>query len=307
MKKLLVCAIISGMFLSCVSESENKKKSENIKTQKTVKVNKASVNLNISILLDLSDRIDTVKYNNPSMQFYKRDVGYLKSVAEAFANEISHKKSRHLDDKIQLYFDPEPLNPKINDLSNQLKIHVNRDNGTLAYINEISTIYNSVGLEIYEQALKDANHDAGSDTWGFFKNKVQDYCIDKNYRNVLVILTDGYIFYEDSNLNEDNSSTYITSNKIRNKKLNKSNWKSILESNKHGFITLEQDLSNLEVLVLGVNPIKSDNNNYDYDVLRKYWSDWLYGMGLKKGNFEFKMADLPSNMDKIIKGFIQNK
>jgi hypothetical protein len=307
MKKLLVFAIISGMLLSCVSETENKKNSENIKTQKAVKVNSSAVNLNISILLDLSDRIDTVKYNNPSMQFYKRDVGYLKSVAEAFANEISHKKSRHLDDKIQLYFDPEPLNPKINDLSNQLKFHVTRDNGTLEYINEISTIYNAVGLEIYEHALEDANHDAGSDTWGFFKNKVQDYCIDENYRNVLVILTDGYIFYEDSNLNEGNMSSYITPKKIRAKKLNTSKWKSTLESNKHGFITLEQDLSNLEVLVLGVNPIKTNNNDYDYDVLKKYWSDWLYGMGVDEKNFEFKMADLPSNMDKIIEAFIKNK
>ena len=140
MKKLLVFAIISGMYLSCVSESKNKKNSESNNTQKVVKVNKSAANLNISILLDLSDRIDTVKYNNPSMQFYKRDVGYLKSVAEAFANEISHKKSRHLNDKIQLYFDPEPLNPKINDLSNQLKFHVTRDNGTLNYINDINVI-----------------------------------------------------------------------------------------------------------------------------------------------------------------------
>jgi hypothetical protein len=304
MKKLIVFAIISGIFLSCVSENKSDKNKLIESVDSTfIKKNKET-NLNISILLDLSDRIDTIKYNNPSMQFYKRDVGYLKSVAEAFTSEISYKKSRHLDDKIQLYFDPEPLNPKINDLSNHLKFHVTRDNGTLDYINEISTVYNSVGLEIYEQALKDANHDNGSDTWGFFKNKVHDYCIDENYRNILVILTDGYIFYEDSNVNEGNMSSYITPKKIRNKKLNASNWKAMIESNKHGFITLDQDLSNLEVLVLGVNPIKTNNNDYDYDVLKKYWSDWLYGMGLKEENFEFKMADLPSNMDKIIRSFI---
>lgn len=306
MKKLFVLLIISGMLFSCASETENKKDIETDKTKLTDKKNNSSVNLNISILLDLSDRIDTVKYSNPSMQFYRRDVGYLKSIAEAFTNEIKQKKSRHLNDKIQLFFDPEPLNPKINDLSNQLKFHITRDNGTLDYINEISSVYYSGGLEIYKQALKDANHDNGSDTWGFFKNKVQDYCIDGNYRNILVILTDGYIFYEDSNLNENNLSSYITSKEIRKKHLNKSNWAELMESNKHGFIPVEQDLSNLEVLVLGVNPIKSNNNDYDYDVLKKYWSDWLYGMGLNDGKFEFKMADLPSNMDKIIKDFIKN-
>nr|WP_321222420.1 hypothetical protein [uncultured Psychroserpens sp.] len=306
MNRLLIITAFSLTLLGCASDS-NKQVETEIKTNSTIKKNKKNSNLNISILLDLSDRIDTTKYNNPSMQFYRRDVGYLNSVAEAFENEIKHKKSRQLDDKIQLYFDPEPLNPKINDLSNQLKFHVTRDNGTLDYINEISSTYAYFGLEIYNQALKDANHDNGSDTWGFFKNKVKDYCIDENYRNILVILTDGYIFYEDSNLNEDNLSSYITPKEIRHKKLNSSNWKEIIESNNHGFIPVNQDLSNLEILVLGVNPSTSNNNDYDYDVLKKYWSDWLYEMGLKEGNFEFKMAELPANMDIIIKNFIKNK
>ncbi|WP_194241982.1 hypothetical protein [Winogradskyella eckloniae] len=306
MNRLLIITAFSLTLLGCASDS-NKQAEKEIKTNSTTKKNKQISNLNISILLDLSDRIDTTKYNNPSMQFYRRDVGYLNSVAEAFEDEIKHKKSRHLDDKIQLYFDPEPLNPKINDLSNQLKFHVTRDNGTLDYINAISSTYAYFGLEIYKQALKDANHDNGSDTWGFFKNKVKDYCIDKDYRNILVILTDGYIFYEDSNLNEDNLSSYITPKKIRHKKLNSSNWKEIIESNNHGFIPVNQDLSNLEILVLGINPSTSNNNDYDYDVLKKYWSDWLYGMGLKEGNFEFKMAELPANMDIIIKNFIKNK
>lgn len=307
MKKLIVFLITSVLFTSCASESKNKNKLEGVKTNSTITKSPSSANLNISILLDLSDRIDTVKYSNLSMQFYKRDVAYLKSIAEAFTDEIKYKKSRQLDDKIQLYFDPEPLNPKINDLSDQLKFHITRDNGTLDYINSISSLYYSGGLEIYQQALKDAKHDDGSDTWGFFKNKVRDYCIDENYRNILVILTDGYIFYEDSNLNEGNLSSYITPKKIRAKNLNKANWKELMESNKHGFIPVDLDLSNLEVLVLGVNPSTKNNNDYDYDVLKKYWSDWLYGMGLDEKNFEFKMADLPSNMDKIIKDFIKVK
>jgi hypothetical protein len=303
MKKIFVFTIVASILFSCANEPKKNEITNKVKESSTLIKNIRTANLNISILLDLSDRIDTIKYNNPSMQFYKRDVGYLKSVAEGFSNNISHKKSRHLDDKIQLYFDPEPLNPEINDLSNQLKFHVTRNNGTLDYINKISETYSFSGLKIYEQALKDANY-VGSDTWGFFKNKVQDYCIDDNYRNILVILTDGYIFYEDSNLNEDNLSTYITSQKIRNKNLNTVKWKSLMESQNHGFIPIDQDLSNLEVLVLGINP--SSANDYDYDILKKYWSDWLLKMGVTKDNFAFKTAELPSNMDKIIKAFIAN-
>jgi hypothetical protein len=304
MKKVLVFTIIIGIssiLFFCTSETPPKESSKGVKNQLTLSQNKKSSNLNISILLDLSDRIDTIKYSNPSMEFYKRDIGYLKSVAHAFSNNISHKKSRHLDDKIQLYFDPEPSNASINDLSEELKFHITRENGTKNYINKISTAYALEGLKIYKQALKDANF-VGSDTWGFFKNKVQDYCIDENYRNILVIITDGYIYYKDSNIDEGNLSSYITPQKIRNKNLNKSNWKELMKSNKHGFIPVEQDLSNLEVLVLGINTSKK--NNYDYDVLKKYWSDWLFGMGVKDQKFQFKMAGLPSNMDNIITEFI---
>tara|TARA_B110000090_G_C13382084_1_gene446225 strand:- start:84 stop:995 length:912 start_codon:yes stop_codon:yes gene_type:complete len=303
MRKLLIFTVITGIFFSCGSEPKNKEPFEGLKKEPPLIKTKNTSNLNISILLDLSDRIDTVKYSNPSMEFYKRDVGYLKSVAEVFSNSISYKKSRHLDDKIQLYFDPEPINTQINDLSKELKFHISRDNGTKEYINKISDTYASIGLKIYEQALKDDNY-VGSDTWGFLKNKVQDYCIDENYRNILVIITDGYIYYENNTINEGNLSSYITPKKIRNKNLNTSNWKQLIESNKHGFIPIDQDLSNLEVLVLGVNPSKT--NNYDYDVLNKYWSDWLFAMGVNEENFEFKMADLPSNMDNIINKFISN-
>lgn len=286
------------LFLACAKEPST---SVDKKTKKTNQFNKT--NLNISILLDLSDRIDTIKNKNISMEFYKRDVGYLESIADAFSNKIKYKKSRHLNDKIQLYFDPEPLNSQINSLSNELKIHVTNDNGTLEYINSVTDKYSSGALKIYRQALNDSKY-VGSDTWGFFKNKVQDYCVDKDYRNILIIITDGYIFYEDSNFNEGNLSTYITPQKIRSKGLTKANWKEIIESKKHGFIPINQDLSDLEVLVLGVNPSNSKQNFYDYDILKKYWSDWLLGMGVKEGDFQFKMADLPSNMDKIIKTFI---
>ena len=43
-------------------------------------------NYNISILIDLSDRIDTIKHSNPTMEYYNRDLGYIKSVSEALTH-----------------------------------------------------------------------------------------------------------------------------------------------------------------------------------------------------------------------------
>ena len=298
MKKLLLFGLVTVFICSCGGSGTSDPAKEDKKPK--------TINLNISILLDLSDRIDTVKYSNPGMEFYRRDVGYLKSVAKTFSDITRNKRSKKLNDKIQLYFDPEPMSSEINELSNKLKFHINSENGVLEYIDNISNEYATNGLSIYKQALKDNSY-IGSDTWGFFKNKVKDYCVKKDYKNILVILTDGYVYYKNNLLIEGNLSTYITPQTIRNKKLNQSNWKEIIETKKHGFIPLDLDLSNLEVLVLGINPVKNDNNKYDYDVLEKYWSDWIYGMGVKKGNFAFKTAVLPANMDNIINSFISKK
>ena len=159
-------------------------------------------------------------------------------------------------------------------------------------MDNISNEYATNGLSIYQQALKDDNY-VGSDTWGFFKNKVKDYCVEEGYRNILVILTDGYVYYRNNLLTEGNFSTYITPQTIRSKRLNQSNWKEIIETKKHGFIPLDLDLSNLEVLVLGINPVKKDNNKYDYDVLEKYWSDWFMAWELRKKILPLKLLYYP--------------
>ena len=306
MKKLLLFGLVTVFICSCGGSGTSDPAKENKKL--TAIKQKSSTNLNISILLDLSDRIDTIKYSNPSMEYYRRDVGYLISVAKTFSDITSNKLTRKLNDKIQLYFDPEPMSSEINDLSNKLKFNITKDkgNGTLEYLDNISNEYATYGLSIYKQALKDDNY-VGSDTWGFFKNKVKDYCVEEGYRNILVILTDGYVYYKNNLLTQDNFSTYITPQTIRSKRLNQSNWKEIIKTKKHGFIPLDLDLSNLEILVLGINSVKNGNNKYDYDVLEKYWSDWIYGMGVKKENFAFKTAALPSNMNNIIKSFISKK
>ena len=206
--------------MSCASDkketTELKEANEQKQAAKIKKIKDSK--LNISVFLDLSDRIDTIKYSNKAMQFYKRDIGYIANIANSFANAISFKKSRNLDDNLQIYFDPEPSNPTINKITNSLKVNINRENGTIDYIKSIPGFYEKNIKEIYEQALLDRNY-VGSDVWGFFKNRVVDNCIDSSKRNILVILTDGYIYHKDSKRNDKNLSSYLTPQSIRNNKL----------------------------------------------------------------------------------------
>lgn len=291
----LTLAISSFLFIACKGNSEV--------ASDTVSIPKdTSGNLNISILIDLSDRIDPKTYPNPTMEFFLRDVGYINSVSEAFMQHVKGKRIKQMNDRIQMYFDPAPLNPDINTISKNLKFDLTKDNVSNEMLAKIEQSYKEDPLKLYTLAIKDSNY-IGSDTWKFFQSKINDYCIEDDHRNILVILTDGYIYYENSLMKEGNRTSYLTSKVTRENNQNKPDWNSIFNSKDLGFIKGNDDLSNLEILVLGINP--SPNNPYEDKVIKAYWVKWFEEMKVKR--FDVRTTDLPSNMDKIIKDFILKK
>ncbi|KQB39399.1 hypothetical protein [Flavobacterium aquidurense] len=293
---IMAMSLLLVFTVSCKQDSDKEPEKENA-TKSPV-----SENYNISILLDLSDRISLQKNPNPTMEYYQRDLGYIKSVSEAFTEHLKSKRIRQIDDKMQLFFNPEPLDPAINTIAQDLRISIDKNNASKDLLNSINSNYASKTSKIYESAIKD-NKYVGSDIWSFFDHKVKDQCIENKYRNILVILTDGYMFYESTVMKEGNRTTYITPELIRKNGLNTKDWDKKLQNQDYGFIKANDDLSNLEVLVIGINPNK--NNPYEEKVIRAYWTKWFTEM--KIGHFEIKNADLPSNMENIIKDFILSK
>lgn len=299
-KPFIKIALVVQVFMIIINcKSDEKKLVQGAKIKRANKIDKSVFNLNLNLLLDLSDRISPSKFPNESMEFYKRDVGYIKSVSSAFLEHLSKKKVRQANEQIELFFEPSPANSNINNLSSKLKYSITKDNLSKEILHEVDSSYSNYPLKIYELAIKDNNY-IGSDTWRFFKNKVGDYCIEEGYRNILVILTDGYIYHKDTQLKEGNRTSFLIPQEIRRNKLNSSTWKEKFENHDFGFIKIDEDLSDLEILVLGINP--DSKNVYEEDVINAYWSKWLTEMNVKR--FAIKQAVLPSNMDKIIKDFI---
>jgi hypothetical protein len=300
MKNILQIFAISLVLVStfsCKSDDSDTKEKEEVSSK-----NPAAEDYNISILLDLSDRISLQKNPNPTMEYYQRDLGYIKSVSEAFTQHLKAKRIRQINDKMQLFFNPEPLDPTINSISEKLRIVIDKNNASKDLLNSINSNYASQTSKIYESAIKDNNF-IGSDIWSFFDTKVKDQCIENGNRNILVILTDGYMFYESTVVTEANRTTYITPELIRKNGLNTQNWEQKFKDQDFGFIKAGDDLSDLEVLVLGINPNR--NNPYEEKVIKAYWTKWFIEMKVKR--FEIKNADLPSNMEKIIQDFILEK
>ena len=295
MKYSLVIYIASVCFLiSCKKEQTEQCTPKNIK-----KLNSDRPDLNLSILLDLSDRIDPNKNPAASMDYYKRDLSYVESVASAFETHIWNKKIYEMNDQIQLYIEPEPLDPGLNTRLDSLKMEFNKTSATNCTIAKISEKYSIIPDSIYASALKQ-NDFIGSDIYGFFKSKVNDFCIKEGYRNVLVVLTDGYIYHKNAVLKENGLTSYLTPQTIRGFKLNTSNWEENIEAKNYGFIPANKNLKALEVLVLGINP--DPKNPYEEDVILKYWEDWFAKMGIE--HYEIKQALLPSDMKGIIQEFI---
>lgn len=300
MKHYLITLFSCLMLLnSCKEDTQETILDPEKNETEAVKLSVNRPNLNISILLDLSDRIDPKKYPNPAMEFYQRDLGYINAVANSFEWHLRNKRSIKINDHIQLFIDPEPADSDLNKKMKALNLTFNRANATKENILKTSVMYDSITKQIYQSAISDNNY-VGSDIWRFFKNNVKDYCMEEGHRNILVVLTDGYLYHKDNKIKEGNSTTYLRPQDIRDFKLNTSNWKDKMEKDNYGFIVPRTDLKNLEVLVLGINP---DNKNpYEQDVILAYWENWLNAMNVK--DFEIKSAGLPANLDKVIKDYI---
>ncbi len=299
--RMVLLLLFFGFQQSCKTDQKGEETQQVVPIATLTKEDASNANLNISVLLDLSDRINPDKYPSPAMEFYLRDIGYLESVAQSFEWHLLNKREVQIDDKIQVFIDPEPSDLTLNKKISNLKTHFTRANVHKDSILSISDKYGGISRTIYEAAIAD-NHYVGSDIWGFFKNKVNDYCIDEGYRNILIVLTDGYIYHKDTKMDQGNRTSYLIPQLIKSMGLNTADWQKQVEEKDFGFIVANSDLSDLEVLVLGINPIKG--NPYEQDIIRAYWNNWFQAMKVK--SFEIKQADLPTHMDKIIQDFILN-
>ncbi|MEH6745820.1 MAG: hypothetical protein V7670_03190 [Maribacter arcticus] len=305
MKNLFQLSIIIVLAIcsySCKSDKQEKTKEvAAIKTEsvgdcpKYILENKSN-NLNISIFLDLSDRITQPK-------IIQKDNEYLKSISKSFLNHVKSKKLILLQDKIQLYFNPEPTNNTINTIAEKLHIEFTKDSPK-SKIELTEELYTTQPPLLYELAQADSKNPTdypGSDIWRFFKDNVKDYTLSNCHRNILVILTDGYMYHENSQMNTKNLSSYLTPNSLDKLPLNNSNWNKTLEEKGYGFIKANDGLEDLEVLVIGIESL-NQKNPYAIDIMREYWTNWFAEMGIQK--FKIQNADLPSSVDKVISGFI---
>lgn len=256
-------------------------KSSNTSDEKNETVRSAKP-LNISIYLDLSDRLE--RQMVPSQK--DRDIEIVKYFIEIVKNHAVAQKILPSRDRIKVFFYPTPNDSKIALLSQDLEMDLSKAQPAekKQMLLDFQDKFNTSLTKIYEATMQDNNW-IGSDIWGFFKKQVDTYCIREDARNIIVILTDGYLFYEPNKLKDGNNYSYILPQTLSNPN--------------SGLIVSRQGLEDLEVLMLEINPFDPKHQDQMETILH----NWFRNMGVKK--IYVGETDQPSNTRLIIDKFMK--
>ncbi|MDC9723480.1 MAG: hypothetical protein PSN34_12020 [Urechidicola sp.] len=295
--------LIIGVFTFCLVSCKNEPKTEVNANQPKNQTKEKDKQLNITILLDLSDRIEPTKYPS-SPEHFERDIEVVNYFTELFKKDMEKKGAFMAKGKMKVIFSPRPNDSEINEIATQLSIDLSKTKNT----KEKKNIFDNVSInfkenlsKIYSKTIETKKY-PGSDIWRFFKNDVVDYCIEdsSDYRNILVLITDGYLYHKNSTDKTKNRTASLLPINIASSGLRSPNWKDKFDSQDFGYITTRSDLNNLDVLVLEINPSEKFKN--DEDVIKEYLSKWFTEMNVN--SFKLYNSDLPqytkSKIDKFI-------
>lgn len=292
MKRIFFITIVAISLVACGGANNNN--ADNTSTNETPQEKQ----LNISILLDLSNRISPKI--NPNAQ--KNDIENIETITQFFTANMKRLNAYNAKGKIKVYLIPPPENSDINSIVETLNIDCSKmDNkGRKEVYDTLTALYKQKLEDIYNETIRSSDW-IGSDIWRFFKDDVKDYCIESSldYRNILIILTDGYLFHEQSKYNSEKRFTYLLNSNLT--KYRKQNWKQLIDQDNFGLMTERDDLNDLEVLVLEVKA-ENPTNKIDEDILPFVLKKWFGEMNVSR--YEVYRSDLPANTKTRIEKFL---
>ena len=259
----------------------------------------SSTSLNLIVVPDLSKRIiDEV--NNPDQ--IKSDVDLLKHIWATFENNTKLK----INSKDRLIIDvtdEAQANGQFRTLANNLIFDLSEHKGqsNRLYFDKIGGQFEENINQLYGLAKKQP---IGADYWYYFNRSlskhIQRTTLFDNYRNVLIILTDGYL--EAQNKTKTGIAFYTGNYPSRFQTYNNIKRGLPIEQALNGNIDRISDCSQhfpeLEVLVLEIKERKPGSKEEpsdpgtprDYDILEYLWKDWFKTLEIKNTNDNFFIA-----------------
>ncbi len=259
--------------------------------------------LNLIIVPDLSRRLIDSR-NNPEQ--VNNDLILLNYLYEEFYNQTRLK----INSKDRLIVDVTDQNQAqgnsrtlANNLIFDLSEHRNKSNRLYFESENVKGRFSTNINALYQQAIK---RPLGADYWYYFnrmlsKNLKKSTLFDQ-YRNVVVIITDGYLESEKTFFTGNAALQKNICNQMKTKRINE-----IFQQMKLQIPPCNIDLSDTEILILEVQE-RREGQGCHYDILQKYWKDWFVGMNVKnaQASFFIQRNDATDLTQKIIQEFFQN-
>lgn len=275
----IIIVLVIALYFILTPETDG----ESISDATPPEMSQKNLPINVSIYLDLSDRI---KPNGTDALSQKdKDIAIVDYLANYIKDRAVKQKILPCKDRLKVFFYPEPADAKVALLSEKLELDLattpmkEKKPKLIAFTDEFK---NSLE-QIYSSTIATSSW-LGSDIWGFFNKPIDNYCLKDGYRNILVVLTDGYIYHASNKRSDGNCHTFILPQTLKDKT-------SCLIVGRTG-------LDNLEVLMLELSP----NPPTDQQKMEQIITDWLNGMGVQK--HYVGETDVPSNTKMIIEKFL---
>lgn len=244
--------------------------------------------MNISIFLDLSDRLVATGPNDncPQMEKDTAIIGYV----QRWFIQRQYKNRLQTGDRIQVLLYPNPDVANIANLQKKMmadfKLGSNKAESiknNKKTMKDMPQVWANALSNIYGTTIS-TRHWVGSDVWGFFDVSAKRQCIKKGYRNILIILTDGYLYYRDTwQMTSQGTYTGITPRTA---------------DNQVAITPIDDDLSGLEVLFMEINPKKPAH----FGKIRHLLTEWCKGMGIE--HVDVVRTDLPALTQSSIDNFL---
>lgn len=305
-----ICLILGIALASCSSNSESLKEGEREEGE--------SINLthyNIVFAPDLSNRVNTQLHPRPL-----NDQQIVHSVLEnIYPAILNHQRSDNQLDRFTVSLVNKKLVNEYDINKSLLSIDFSQfknQRERIDYIKGRSEATLEADIQNFEQEFARVNEIAakntfGADVWSYLNAGVDNLVVQaekepiifngttyrNQYRNVLILLTDGYIeagIYDNKGCPEPNQCYYLSGERVKQfrqafKQSGAKDMKTFFEENNYGIVPVNNPyLEEVEVLVLEMyDRSLSQGGNAtvhptDTEILKLFWSDWLEKSNVKR-------------------------
>jgi hypothetical protein len=252
---------------------------------KSQPVRQSRPDYHILVVLDLSDRID----QRHSTQV-TRDKAVLSALLDFYESLVRERFFVASKDSFQIAIatQPVPYRLLIESIGDSLRIDmrsIRAADRVRVFASRRTELMNSVD-RLYDRAAR-IERFPGADLWGFFRDHLSTYLsAEAGSKNVVVVLTDGYIEFERSEIpyrqRHGNRADYMMVDPFTSGAVPFARF----DRDDYGLLSVslgEKFRSNTSVLVLEACS-KQPLSPRELEVVQKYWSKWFDEMGLSGKN-----------------------